>query len=71
MQTVTVEKKRKLSDSEKTIAEIRELRWKLSKDIHSFKDIEKIQKKILNKVKILVYILCNSSLLCLEALYLL
>jgi len=45
METVIVQKHKKLSDSEQTIAEIRERRWKLSKQIKTYKDVKKLNKK--------------------------
>ena len=46
MQTSTVQKHKKLSDSEQTIAEIRALRWELSKEIKSYEDVKKIEKNV-------------------------
>ena len=46
MQTSIVQKHKKLSDSEQTIAEIRELRWKLSKEIKSYEDVKKMEKEM-------------------------
>ena len=46
MKTVTVEKQKKLSDSEQTIAEIRALRWELSKKIKTYEDVKKLEKEV-------------------------
>ncbi len=53
MKTVTVEKQKKLSDSEQTIAEIRALRWELSKKVTSYEDLKKIEEKILTRLLVL------------------
>ena len=45
METKTVQRQ-KISDSDKTIAEIRALRWELSKKIKTYEDVKKLEKEV-------------------------
>ena len=57
MKTVAVQKNSSkvepLSDSEQTIKEIRELRWKLSKEYKTWEDIQRLEKEVDEEMKAL------------------
>ena len=57
MKTVAVQKNasqvESLSDSEQTIKEIRELRWKLSKQYRTWEDIQGLEKEVDEEMKAL------------------
>ena len=57
MKTVAVQKnsskEEHLSDSEQTIKEIRELRWKLSKEYRTWEDIQRLEKEVDEEMKAL------------------
>lgn len=46
METRALQRQKKLSDSEQTIAEIRALRWELSKKIKTYEDVKTIEKNM-------------------------
>ena len=57
MKTVAVQKnssqEEALSDSEQTIKEIRELRWKLSKEYRTWEDVQRLEKEVDEEMKAL------------------
>ena len=46
MEIVAVQRQKKISDSDKTIAEIRALRWELSKKIKTYEDVKKLEQEM-------------------------
>lgn len=53
METVTLQKHRKLTDSEQTIADIRKFRWEESKKIKTAEDFDKYCKELHEEVTLL------------------
>ena len=57
MKTVAVQKNpsqvESLSDSEQTIKEIRQLRWKLSQEYRTWEDIQRLEKEVDEEMKAL------------------
>ncbi len=51
METVSVTKKKPLSDSEQTIAEIRALRWQLSKKYRTWEDMKRLEREVDDEMK--------------------